>query len=80
MYQGVCSAFLLHPPGRSCSPQVKKGYPERWVTDVRTHRNVNSGQVGTKKARITKAPLGSHEWRAQFLQIPRMQEMQEGYS
>lgn len=41
------------------------------MTDLRTHRNVNSGQVGTKKARITKAPLGSHEWRTQFLQIPR---------
>lgn len=41
------------------------------MTDLRTHRNVNSGQVGTKKARITKAPLGSHEWRTQFLQLPR---------
>lgn len=40
------------------------------MADLRTHRNVNSGQVGPK-ARITKAPLGSHEWRAQFLHIPR---------
>lgn len=40
------------------------------VADLRNHRNVNSVQVGLK-ARIIKAPLGSHEWRAQFLQIPR---------
>lgn len=40
------------------------------MADLRTHRNVNSVQVGPK-ARIIKAPVGSHEWRAQFLQIPR---------
>lgn len=38
------------------------------MTDLRTRRNLHSYQVGPK-AKITKAPLGNPEWRAQLLQI-----------